>query len=86
MSSRSGIPQFRRRHVVDDLRWQDLANCREAADAELFFDPYRKDWALQVCVDCPVKERCRAERRGAPGVWGGHYFEGRKPRSRRVKS
>ena len=36
MSARSGIPQFRRRHVVDDLRWQDLANCREAADPEIF--------------------------------------------------
>ncbi len=60
---------------IDDLSWQDLANCR-GADADLFF-PERGASTRQakaICRECSVRTECLefAITTGEKfGIWGG---------------
>lgn len=61
--------------ALDDLSWQDYANCR-GADADLFFPERgastRK--AKSICAECEVRSSCLdfAIREGEKfGIWGG---------------
>lgn len=63
-----------------DLDWEDLAACRNVADAtEIFFSEELADIieAKRTCADCPVIAPCLegAISRAEPcGVWGGQLF------------
>ncbi len=61
--------------ALDQLSWQDYANCR-GADADLFFPERgastRK--AKAICAQCEVRSKCLefAIREGEKfGIWGG---------------
>jgi WhiB family redox-sensing transcriptional regulator len=75
--------------AVDELSWQDYANCR-GADADLFFPERgastRK--AKAICTACEVRDDCLdfALRCGEKfGIWGG-MSERERRRVRRERS
>lgn len=60
---------------MDDLEWQERANCR-SADMELFYSPEEDDIraALVYCRACAVRSACLRHamaHRESFGVWGG---------------
>lgn len=75
MSAKPGVAQasHKRKHVASDPFWRERANCR-ASNSDAFFDPTRYAEAQLICLGCPVKAECLAERHGASGVWGGRVF------------
>jgi WhiB family redox-sensing transcriptional regulator len=77
--------------AVDDLSWQDYANCR-GADADLFF-PERgasTKKAKAICAACTVRVQCLeyAITHGEKfGIWGGmSERERRRVRRERIYS
>lgn len=66
-----------RTHPHRDTRWEEHAACG-ATDPRIFFEPSRYGAALAVCAQCPVTARCRENRGGSDGVWGGRVY-GRPP-------
>jgi WhiB family redox-sensing transcriptional regulator len=75
--------------AIDDLLWQDFANCR-GADADLFF-PERgasTRQAKSICGECEVRVECLefAIRHSEKfGIWGGlSERERRKIRKQRA--
>jgi WhiB family transcriptional regulator, redox-sensing transcriptional regulator len=75
--------------VVDDLAWQDDANCR-GANADLFFPERGASTrrAKSICSQCQVRDDCLefALRHGEKfGIWGGlSERERRKIRKQRA--
>jgi WhiB family redox-sensing transcriptional regulator len=60
---------------IEDMSWQDLANCR-GADADLFFPERGASTraAKAICRECSVREECLefAIRTSEKfGIWGG---------------
>lgn len=61
--------------------WRDHANCRDAADADLFFPVgtsgpaiQQRDQAIAICRRCKVRQACldwAIDNRADEGVWGG---------------
>ena len=75
--------------AIDELSWQDYANCR-VADADLFFPERGASTrrAKAICAACEVKPQCLAFaiRHGEKfGIWGGmSERERRRVRRERV--
>lgn len=76
MSARPGVAQasHKRKHIASDPFWRERANCR-TADPRLFdLETSCIPEALALCRGCQVILECRAERRRAPGIWGGRVY------------
>lgn len=75
------MPQVRRVAPSEDWEWQRGARCRGLPTALFFVSDHekgirriqREDHAKQVCLSCPVLERCRSYAIDAGeryGIWG----------------
>lgn len=86
MSARPGVAQASHKKTRQrSANWQAKANCRDANPNIFDTLPERYPEAVLVCQGCPVIEECKAERRGADGVWGGKIYRQQKSRMPSVR-